>query len=40
MLEIARAGPDGQIAEHWCSADLLSVFRQIASRVPALRQVS
>jgi hypothetical protein len=30
----------GQIAEHWCSADLLSVFRQIASRVPALRQVS
>ena len=40
VLEIARAGPDGRIAEHWCSADLLSVLRQIGGRVQALRQVS
>ena len=37
MLEIGRAGPDGKIAEHWCSADLLSVLRQIGGRVPARR---
>jgi predicted ester cyclase len=40
VLQISRAGPDGKFTEHWCSADLLSVFRQITSRVPALRQVS
>jgi predicted ester cyclase len=40
VLQISRAGPDGQIAEHWCSADVLSVFRQVGGRVPALRQVS
>jgi predicted ester cyclase len=40
VLEIARAGPDGRIAEHWCSADLLSALRQIGGRVQALRQVS
>jgi predicted ester cyclase len=40
VLQIGRAGPDGKLTEHWCSADLLSVFRQIVSDVPALRQVS
>jgi predicted ester cyclase len=39
VLEIARAGPDGRIAEHWCSADLLSALRQIGGRIQALRQV-
>ena len=40
VLQIGRAGPDGRFTEHWCSADLLSVLRQIGGRVPALRQVS
>ena len=39
VLQISRAGPDGRIAEHWCSADLLSVLRQIGGRAPALRRV-
>ena len=39
VLQISRAGPDGRIAEHWCTADLLSVLRQIGGRAPALRRV-
>jgi predicted ester cyclase len=39
MLQICRAGPDGRLAERWCSADLLSILRQLGAQVPALRQV-
>jgi hypothetical protein len=39
MLQICWAGPDGRLAERWCSADLLSILRQLGAQVPALRQV-
>jgi ketosteroid isomerase-like protein len=39
VLQIVRAGPDGRIAEHWCSANLLAVLGQLSTQVPALRQV-
>jgi predicted ester cyclase len=39
VLQIARAGPDGRFAEHWCSADLLAALAQLSSAVPALRRV-
>jgi hypothetical protein len=40
VLQILRAGPDGRFAEHWCSADPLTVLRQVSTQVPALGQVS
>ena len=39
VLQIVRAGPDGRLAEHWCSADLLTVLGQLSAPGPALRQV-
>jgi predicted ester cyclase len=30
IIEISRAGADGKFAEHWSSADLPSVLRQLA----------
>jgi predicted ester cyclase len=39
VLQILRAGPGGRFAEHWCSADVLTVSRQLSTPVPALRQV-
>ena len=39
VLQILRAGPGGRFAEHWCSADVLTVSRQLSTTVPALRQV-
>lgn len=39
VLQIVRAGPDGQFAEHWCAADLLAVLGQLNASGPALRQV-
>jgi predicted ester cyclase len=30
IIEISRAGADGRIAEHWSSADLPGVLRQLA----------
>jgi predicted ester cyclase len=39
VLQILRAGPDGRFTEHWCSADSLTVLRQLSTRAPALRQV-
>jgi predicted ester cyclase len=30
IIEISRAGADGKFAEHWSSADLVSVLRQLA----------
>ncbi len=37
MLQIGRAGPDGRLVEGWCSADLLSVVRQLGGQIPVLR---
>jgi predicted ester cyclase len=37
MLQIGRAGPDGRLVERWCSADLLSVVRQLGGQIPVLR---
>ena len=31
IIEISRAGADGRIAEHWSSADLPSLLRQLAA---------
>jgi predicted ester cyclase len=31
LIEISRAGPDGRFTEHWSSADLPSVLRQLAA---------
>jgi predicted ester cyclase len=39
VLQILRAGPGGRFAEHWCSADVLTVLRQLSTPVPALREV-
>ena len=39
VLQILRAGPSGRFTEHWCSADVLTVSRQLSTPVPALRQV-
>ena len=39
VLQILRAGPGGRFAEHWCSADVLTILRQLSTQVPALRQV-
>ena len=39
VLQILRAGPGGRFAEHWCSADVLTVLRQLSAPVPALREV-
>ena len=39
VLQIARVGPDGRFAEHWCAADLLAVLGQLSTPTPALRQV-
>jgi len=39
VLQILRAGPGGRFAEHWCSADVLTVLRQLSTPMPALRQV-
>jgi predicted ester cyclase len=39
VLQILRAGPGGRFAEHWCSADVLTVLRQLSTPVPALRRV-
>ena len=35
IIEISRAGPDGRIAEHWSTADLPAVLRQLAGPSPA-----
>jgi predicted ester cyclase len=40
VLLIVRAGPDGRLTEHWCSADLLAVLGQLSTPVPALKRVS
>ena len=34
IIGISRAGEDGKIAEHWTSADLPAVLRQLAGPVP------
>ena len=39
VVQILRAGPGGRFAEHWCSADVLTVLRQLSTPVPALREV-
>ena len=39
VLQILRTGPGGRFAEHWCSADVLTVLRQLSTPVPALREV-
>jgi predicted SnoaL-like aldol condensation-catalyzing enzyme len=39
VLQIFRAGPEGRFAEHWCSADLLTVLGQLSTPIPALRRV-
>jgi predicted ester cyclase len=39
VLQILRAGPGGKFAEHWCSADVLAVLRQLSTPVPVLREV-
>ena len=39
VLQILRAGPSGRFTEHWGSADVLTVSRQLSTPVPALRQV-
>jgi predicted ester cyclase len=39
VLQILRTGPGGRFAEHWCSADVLTILRQLSTQVPALRQV-
>ena len=31
LIEISRAGPDGRITEHWSSADLPSLLRQLTA---------
>jgi predicted ester cyclase len=31
LIEISRAGPDGRFTEHWSSADLPGVLRQLAA---------
>jgi hypothetical protein len=35
IIEISRAGADGKFAEHWSSADLAGVLRQLAGPVQA-----
>ena len=34
IIEISRAGADGRFAEHWSSADLPGVLRQLAASGP------
>ena len=40
IIEISRAGVDGKFAEHWSSADLASVLRQLAGPPQADRQAA
>jgi predicted ester cyclase len=35
IIDISRAGPDGRFAEHWSTADLPGVLRQLAEPSPA-----
>jgi predicted ester cyclase len=35
IIDISRAGPDGRFAEHWSTADLPAVLRQLAGPPPA-----
>ena len=37
IIEISRAGADGKFAEHWSSADLAGVLRQLTEPAPADR---
>jgi len=37
IIEISRAGADGKFAEHWSSADLAGVLRQLAGPAEADR---
>ena len=34
IIDISRAGPDGRFAEHWSTADLPAVLRQLAGPPP------
>jgi predicted ester cyclase len=37
IIEISRAGADGRFTEHWSSADLPGVLRQLAASGPSAR---